>query len=137
MGEVDQLVLEDAACGDDDPAQGGGILRDLVAQGEQSLLIQQEARHQGIAQHLVERRDDGDRAGIPGPAEVFMGRRHRGAVLGHGSCSSSLTIIILITSIAAHIPALSSHRSGPPLRTIDRRGIDAVVAEIRARGEKI
>ncbi|HJC68086.1 MAG TPA: hypothetical protein H9932_00185 [Candidatus Brachybacterium intestinipullorum] len=48
-----------------------------------------------------------------------------------------MTIIILITSIAAHIPALSSHRSGPPLRTIDRRGIDAVVAEIRARGEKI
>src|SRR5690606_6272212 len=43
---------------------------------------------------------------------------HRGAALGHGSCTSCLTIIILITSIAAHVPALSSHRSGPPLREV-------------------
>ncbi|WME23145.1 MULTISPECIES: hypothetical protein [Brachybacterium] len=69
MGEVDQLVLAHPAGRDDEASQRGGVLDDLVAQGEESLGVQEEARHQGVAQHLVERRDDRDRAGMLSPRE--------------------------------------------------------------------
>lgn len=65
MGEVDQLVLAHPAGRDHEASQRGGVLDDLVAQGEESLGVQEEARHQGVAQHLVER----DRAGMLSPRE--------------------------------------------------------------------
>ena len=68
-GEVDQLVLVHPVGRDDEAAKRGGVLSDLVAQGEEPLAVQEEARQQSVAQHLVEHRDDGDRAGMPGPRE--------------------------------------------------------------------